>query len=476
MKRLRWFTLLLSFVSVLGATPSGASTTWANATKLVLPSGNNGVANGYFPELSCWSAGNCAAAGAYFDSNGLFQGVGAIEVNGTWQSATRLVPPSDAATSPGTTVFSLSCVAGGTCVGVGTYTTTNATTAAFVIHESAGTWAHATGVLLPSDASTSNQSAQLRAVTCVNATNCVAVGSYLDNSGAVRSMVVDETGGVWQSGQALTLPESLNLNPYATLMQVACASVGNCVAIGSYVDANNHSHGLEALMRNGTWQSAQAMALPGNASNFPGATLNEITCARGGSCVVEGTYNTAAGHTVGVVDSETNGTWSTPRALTMPANAAASPHVTYYGFAGISCASSGNCTTGGQYVDNQGHYQGFLVNEVSGVWQRATELAVPAGTQAGKNGGVVSLSCPRAGTCVAGAAYLDNGGNYQVLLVSEVNGHWQHPTTVTLPGSATSVGVYGGVYAVVCPTTTSCTAVGSYLSGSNYEAFAVSGH
>jgi hypothetical protein len=100
-------------------------------------------------------------------------------------------------------------------------------------------------------------------------------------------------------------------------------------------------------------------------------------------------------------------------------------------------------------------------------------LGLPSGAKAaGKNGGVVAISCPRLGNCRAGAAYLDSTNVYQALVVTETNGTWHRGPTVVLPGGATSVGVDGGVYAVVCVTTSTCTATGSYLgSPTQYEGF-----
>ncbi len=157
----------------------------------------------------------------------------------------------------------------------------------------------------------------------------------------------------------------------------------------------------------------------------------------------------------------------------MPANAAANPATYLYGFSEIACASSGNCSAGGQYRDDKGYYQGFFANEIAGVWKRATELSLPTGApQAGKNGGVITIACPSAGNCRAGAAYVDSGGNYQALVINEQNGTWQRGVKVVLPDGATTASVAGGVYEVVCTSVNACTAVGSYQENSgDYEGF-----
>jgi hypothetical protein len=159
----------------------------------------------------------------------------------------------------------------------------------------------------------------------------------------------------------------------------------------------------------------------------------------------------------------------------MPASAAANPQVLLFGFQGISCASVGNCATGGQYLDRSGKYQGFLVNEVHGAWRGSSELILPDGAlQTSHNGGVVSVSCSTAGNCSAGAAYLDAAGNYQALIVNEVGNVWRAGAKLTLPANAASVGVGGGVYALACQRGGACSAVGSYLRGATtYSGFTV---
>jgi len=144
-----------------------------------------------------------------------------------------------------------------------------------------------------------------------------------------------------------------------------------------------------------------------------------------------------------------------------------------YGFNGVDCPSIANCAAGGQYQDKSGNYQGFFVNEVSGHWLAASELSLPAGAvQAGKNGGVVSISCIAAGNCSAGAAYINAGGNYEALTVNEVNNTWTAGIKISLPSGSTTVGEAGGVYAVSCQRTGTCAAVGSYETGSgNYLGF-----
>jgi hypothetical protein len=175
--------------------------------------------------------------------------------------------------------------------------------------------------------------------------------------------------------------------------------------------------------------------------------------------------------------SESDGVWTTASVLAMPSNAAVNPHVFLFGFGGIACAATNNCSVGGQYRDNAGDYQGFLENEVDGVWSPATQVTLPSnGDSGGQNGGVVAISCPTLGGCQASGSYLDASGNYQAVVFSETDGVWQRGTEVTLPGGAGTVGADGGIYAIYCAGADSCVGVGSFLKGaSTYEGFTLAG-
>jgi hypothetical protein len=471
--------LVLTFaVSLAAIVPAGAAVapSWRPAKIVALPIGATGLPQGYLPALSCPSAGNCVAAGAYNDAKGNTQGLILNEVGGVWKSPTTLKPPKSAASNPSVTISSVSCGSRGNCSAVGLYQDQAGASESLVDDEVGGVWKAAVEGALPTNALTSSQNAQLRSVSCASRGNCSAVGTYWDTATpqpGTFGYVVNEVAGVWRAAREVTLPPDANANPLVTLGQVACSSAGNCSVVGSYIDANNATHGLIVDEVGGTWLPAISLLLPGDASAYPSASLNSLACASNGNCSALGNYENSLGDAQGLAVTETSGTWGRAVALKMPAAAASNPHVFFYGYGGISCRANASCSAGGQYRDAGGNYQGFLVSEEHGVWKTATTLALPGGAQqAGKNGGVVGVSCSSPGNCSAGAAYLDATGNYQALVVNEVAGQWQTGLKVTLPPGATTVGVDGGVYGVFCQKNGACVATGSFLKGAtDYQGF-----
>ena len=468
--------LAVTLIVALGGV-SAAATTWPRARLAALPSGAHGLAQGYLPVLACASAGNCVAAGDYLDAQDNTQGVLLDEVNGTWRAPITIAAPLGAASTPGVTPTSGACSAVGDCVVVGSYQDRAGNAQAFTLSERRGAWSRAREVTLPTNAITSGQSAQLRAVACT-AGACSAVGTYLASaspSPQTEGMTLITAGGAWSRAREVALPADAGPTPYVTLSELACAATatGDCSATGTYLDANNATHGLIVNEVHGVWGAGIELAPPANVNAVPLIQLSSLACPGPGSCAAIGTYESAAGHLNGLTVNEVHGVWGTARNLALPDAATVNPLVFLYGFTAVSCSSVGNCAAGGQYRDGAGHYQGFLVNEVHGVWGAASELRLPAGaTTTGKNGGVVALSCYANGECAAGAAYLDAAGHYQALVVTATHGHWGPGTRVQLPGAATSVGVDGGVYSLICASATRCTAAGSYLaSPTTYQGF-----
>src|SRR5262249_57192358 len=85
----------------------------------------------------------------------------------------------------------------------------------------------------------------------------------------------------------------------------------------------------------------------------------------------------------------------------------------------VSCASAGNCTAGGWYTDSRGVPQAFVVNRIKGTWQ--TAIKVPGTFGPNKYySRLDTVSCASAGNCSAGGFYVDSNGN-QAIVVEEVD-------------------------------------------------------
>jgi ketosteroid isomerase-like protein len=301
-------------------------------------------------------------------------------------------------------------------------------------------------------------------VSCGSAGNCSAGGYYTNGSGHHQVFVVSQVNGTWRTAKEVPGTANLNKGGNANIFSVSCGSAGNCSAGGYYTNGSGHTQAFVVSQVNGIWRTAQKV--PGTATLNQGgnAEVNSVSCGSAGNCSAGGSYKDGSWNYQAFVVSQVNGTWHT--AIEVPGTAALNVHGDAQVMS-LSCASAGNCSAGGQYVDSSWSGQAFVVSQVKGTWHKAIEVP---GTAALNKGGawIVSLSCGSAGNCSAGGTYGDGESSgvatRQVFVVNEVNGTWE--TAVEVPGTATlNTGGGADMYSVSCASAGNCSVGGSYFTG-----------
>ena len=269
---------------------------WAPAERVpgsAVPNSQQWSPNGV-RSISCASAGNCTAAGTWWNGN-RFTVLGFVssEVNGRWH---RLVQPKG-----GGPVSSVSCWHAGDCTAGGT---TNpfggARIDGFVETQAGGRWGVARErAALSGDIVTS--------VSCPSAGNCAAGGNlglcgcdYQDTNGA---FVLSERNGRWGKVDDLDYDQTGPANG-GTVISLSCPSAGNCGAGGSGFagDDQNGNELIQAFVvseRDGRWTPAETP--PGEAALDLGvhanSQVNSVSCPSATSCAAGGYYADAAGNT-----------------------------------------------------------------------------------------------------------------------------------------------------------------------------------
>jgi hypothetical protein len=364
--------------------------------------------------VSCAAAGNCAAGGFYTDSSGLFQAFVVNEVNGVWRTAKEV--PGTAALNTGGDALTrwVSCAAAGNCAAGGSYTDPSGHFQAFVVNEVNGVWRTAKEV--PGTAAlNTGGSADTSSVSCAAAGNCSAGGFYTEPSGHRQGFVVNEVNGVWRTAKEVPGTAALNTGGDGFTASVSCAAAGNCSAGGFYTDPSGHRQAFVVNEVNGVWRTAKE--IPGTAAlNTGGDALTaSVSCAAAGNCSAGGSYTDPSGRGQGFVVNEVNGVWRTAKEVpgTAALNTGGSAQT-----ASVSCASAGNCSAGGSYTDPSGHFQAFVVNEVNGVWRTAREVPGTATLNNRGNAAVLSVSCAMVGNCSAGGFYTESSGRGQAFVVN----------------------------------------------------------
>ncbi|HUI04073.1 MAG TPA: hypothetical protein VLZ77_11070 [Acidimicrobiales bacterium] len=365
-------------------------------------------------------------------------------------SAVNPAMPADAVPGLGATLESASCPVVGWCIAVGQYQGTNGTTdygAAVIDSQSGSTWS-ALAAPLPADASTADPEANLDAVSCPAVGGCVAVGRYLDQTGATQVLVEQLSSGTWTPSGVTLPPDALTSGPGADaqLTALSCPATGTCSAVGLYTQASGAEQAVVADDSGGTWTVSSA-PLPGAAD---GSQLFALSCSAAVTCVAAGTVS-GGGASSGLVDTETGGSWSAAT-LPLPSGTAAGASVANNDLS-VSCPSTGPCVIAGTTFD--GSFEGFLDTQDGASWDSAA-APVPGGASSSDvqlNG----VSCPAAGNCVAtGLAAVSSGE--EGVIETLTSGSWA--ASVAAPPAGTPTNAQVEVHNVACPAAGSCVADG----------------
>ena len=346
---------------------SGGS--WTTST-LPLPAAPTATSGAGMEGISCPTTTFCVAVGEYSDSglqtNGVSRSNAIVGIwNGTSWTLSDPPMPSDANSANGSNLVSVSCTDTTHCTAVGDYgptfpsgTPNPSAWAPLVETLSGGTWT-ADAPAVPSDATPLNSDGPydgLSSVSCANATNCVAVGSYqqASTSGGDNIGIYTLAGGTWTS-TPLSMPSD---HEWQNAGPVSCPAVGSCVFVNSFAlasDPNGTVYQAFETLSSGTWTES-ATPSPAGASGWFNQ-VDSISCVSTSSCVAAGQYGDSswAIHAQVMTLSGGNlstGTWTAAASGSYPADVSTnSPEVI---LSSVSCSSASFCEAVGQYNNLNG--------------------------------------------------------------------------------------------------------------------------
>lgn len=279
---------------------------WQTAQEITLPTTTD-VQFGTLTATSCDSSGNCTAVGFYEDvdettlstETGLVASTQAMGET-TWTAASSVPSP------PGSYFvvlpIALSCSDATTCTAIayGLIGSDSFLTGEF-LSEASGTWS-ANG----SVGSVGGEPVTLNAMSCPDAGDCLAVGSSFSNQPVVEA----ESGGTWGAARGLPLPLLSPVSDEGQLDGVSCLSATQCVAVGAAQYGHDHDDAVGLVESNtgagwsGTYDEAPVRA---GQSIATVVDLGPVQCFSLTDCFVVG----AAG--LGTSDSLTHVSafWST---------------------------------------------------------------------------------------------------------------------------------------------------------------------
>ncbi len=380
---------------------------------------------------ACASAGNCAAGGFYTNSSFQPQGLLLSENNGSW-SASELAFAAGSGFTSGSKplVTSVACASAGNCVAAGYYFDAMNEQEGFLVSETSGSWGLATDATGASPSSLDAAPTLVPEASCVPGGDCYAIFNTFNGS-VYDSLLYANSGGNWTATQ-VPIPDG---GSHIVLSSISCPPHGPCAIVGSYDDAASDVQGLLASTGSLSVATVDTSSLPSIATN-PVVTPQAVSCASAGDCTAVGYYEDASDDVQGLLLSSTGGNWSPAVQAQMPGNDyAQGPDLSLND---VACASAGSCEVVGSYDSSSSEaIDGLLVTESGGQWASASEIGLPSAAWNSQPGVVTpAVACPTTGGCLAAGFYQDASNNTQGLLVSQSGAGWT-PTVIAFPGGAT---------------------------------------
>jgi hypothetical protein len=266
---------------------------------------------------------------------------------------------------------------------------------------------------------------QLTALSCVSASSCVSVGSFVDRTGVAEPLAARWDGSSWAVDH-VPAPDG---NTYARLYGVSCTAGSACVAVGGYIDGNG-SHPLIERWDGSSW-TTESISDSGAAAG----SLQAVSCTSSTACVAVGsTAGVDARFTAAILVARWDGASWQLQSISNPDGR----------LDGVSCAAANACLAVGTAPTSSYGDQPIAERWDGSTWTVESPPLLSGGTSASLD----AVSCASATTCTA------VGSDGTPFVERWDDGHWTVQSTPTPPSSPASFS------SVSCPTPTSCTAVG----------------
>ena len=302
-------------------------------------------------------------------------------------------------------------------------------------------------------------------VTCVNPSDCWAVGAQGTSGGSVPVPLIEQWDG--SSWSAVATPPA-----HGELFAVTCVNAADCWATGVNVTDDSNSNPLDGFIDH--WNGSKWSEAPTAPSGQAHDQFNSVTCSTASDCWAVGFAgpNTLSDNFLPNIMPQVSGDqafvehWNGHQWSVTPAPAAAAPEGTYLN--SVTCTSSTRCWAVGSTMGADGNPASTLVDR----WDGSSWSTVPSADPSATGQELTDVTCLGASECWATGALAEASGNS---LSSE-----PAPLIETWNGSAWSVEpspnvtAFGYLNGVTCTRVGGCFSVGFAVTsvGNNDTTFA----
>jgi hypothetical protein len=309
----------------------------------------------------------------------------------------------------------------------------------------------------------------LNGISCTSVDRCIAVGSYLNNSGVQVNLAEVWNGTTWSMR---SVPEPIGTT-FSALNSVSCTTASDCIAVG-YDSTSPRSEGVYSTVAlaeewNGSIWNIQATPNPaGSLTDYlQGVSCTSVDSAT--TCIAVGAFLGIPG-TFALAEFWNGTTWVVQ---TVPAGGSTDSQLN-----GVSCTAAESVPScvavGNSTTPTSGAYLLTLAEGWNGTSWSIQATPNPSGFEPSSwpNNGLRSVSCSAPTACIAVGSWTI-GSEAETLAETWNGATW---TIQSTPNPSGIDPVPGGVElnAVAC-LSADCVTVGYYLPLNDYEAPATMG-
>ncbi len=377
----------------------------------------------YLFTVSCASTNSCQAVG--YDENDV--GTAKVLVEG-WNGTRWAIEAAPGMAALGS-LFGVSCPRASDCIAVGV-----ANSGAPLAER----WDGSQWSLLSPARPPGVKNVTLSDVSCSSASDCVTAGYTVNKVEGFATLSEVWNGATWTIEQVPTPAGATQ----AALGTLSCASAKSCLAVGEFYRTGLQSHVLAE-----SWNGTAWKILPGSGRG----SLNAVSCPSADQCTVVG---------AGPLAESWNGTaWTTETVASLDGTTQSS-------LGDVSCSAASTCTAVGSYWSG-GTEESLAERRSASAWT-VEPTPDPAGS---RNTTLEGVSCPSSSACVAVGSFVVNNPFFKSFAEVWDEAGWTLERLHSPGRGDTEI----DVPAVSCASDTSCVAVGSYQDASGIELTLVEG-
>ncbi len=353
-------------------------------------------------------------------------------------------------------LYGATCVSASDCWAVGTYIAGLGNPQHTLVEH----WDGSSWTIVNSPNTDSAQSNFLSGVTCVSTSDCWAVGSYGDiyqGPSPQQTLIEHWDGTSW----AIVSSPNPGTTFDSPLVSVTCPSATDCWAVGSYYSYDRINHqtlALQTLIEHWDGNSWTIVSSP-NTSSTQFNYLLSVSCVSQANCWAAGTYFTGSVQQT-LIEHWDGNSWT----IASSPNTSATQFNLLYG---VACVSTGDCWAAGFYAVPAG--LGSVSQTLIEHWDGTSwTIATSPNTLNTENNYLYGVTCSSASDCWA-VGYYDPNPTVGVHVDQTLIEHWDGSSWAIVTSANTLPTQNNFLNGVTCVSgAAECVAVGYYYNGTDY--------